>query len=464
MALWSQEYPYGTKTIGQIVDSVLHKAYKHLHGFSLASSHVSDVKDTAGPVTPSVGGKKGEFPPENVSAAISLYRCIIRTYAQGRRTPPKAALDVVLDALPDVDETSQSAEVRKFLFSDTYNIELNDLVCVLKQSFPWEDRFGQVIELVKNNASCESSKNDVIIARQGISSFLAQGPIPSYADNGDASTARIQTASVEEELAKKFTAVVDDLRFNNINSFEGWFKASQCMVMKADLVADRIGLSKGYSRNENYCVPKSPIWHKSLNTQDLETRQERESLQIRESWIETIGNDLSLFVKYKWSSLQSLECLSIDISRIVCDDKNQSSQSSTFGDIDALLLENDVCGWQEALGSIFVSSLRQIAYRCICMAMFVVNEGPGGSKNWLLISEITESLGIMLYSELLGSQSYGYPMHITPDYKRRELAKAALVCFEHAVEVIQNDTNKDSKIAWDLYFMIGKVSWHNKVS
>jgi hypothetical protein len=455
-AIWSQKYPYGTQTVGLLVDTFLHKAYRHLYGFLL----VSDVKDIAGSVTPLVGVKKGEYPPENVAAAISLYRCIMRTYSAGRRTPPKAALDTVLDALPEVKETMQSGEIRKFLFSDMCNINLNDLVSVLKQSFPWETRFGPLIEMIKNNASCELIGDEILVVRRGISTLLAQGPIPSYQDNGDYNSTRIQSALAEEELSKKLAAVVDDLCFNNANSFEGWFKASQCLIVKADLIADRIGLLKGFSRSDNFCVPTSPIHLKSLPIRELEARQELEAIKIRESWIETLGNDLSLFVKFQWSSLKSLECLATDISRLLCDEKSPNIQSTAFGNVEALLLENDVAGWQESLGGVFVSSLRQVAYRCICMAIYIANLGDDESKNWLLISEITESLGITLYAELLGSQSYGYPMHVTPDFIRRDNARTALVCFEYAVELIKerNNNEKDARLTWDLYFMIGKVS------
>ena len=82
-----------------------------------------------------------------------------------------------------------------------------------------------------------------------------------------------------------------------------------------------------------------------------------------------------------------------------------------------------------------------------------------------VVLEITESLGVSLYSELMGSQEYGYPMQEMTPARKREVAEAALVCFKTAACVDKSVGELGSSISggdeardfWDLHFMIGKV-------
>lgn len=478
-SLWSPEYPYGTRTIGLLLDSVLHKAYKYLHGFSLANATSVDTKDIFANSTVSGCGKKNEFPPENVPAAAMLYRCIIRAYSAGRKSPPKAALDFVLDALPEVRETDKSKAIHHFLFSQTNFFQMKDLTAVIQQAANWEKNFSQVESILPAQIVQDEQmepENESMIVRLGVSSLIAQGPLPHYQDSGDLNDSRSLCVLAEEELSKKFTAIIDDLRFSNVHNSEGWYKASQCLIMKAELIADRIGLSKGYTRSENFCIAemRAPIMSsESKELAELEMKQEREAELRREGWVESLGNDMSLFIRYNWSSLNSLEALSAEVGEIQfnllqlskddqTDDNDQMHRFHhlVWNEIDDLFAKNDIVGWQQAWGGIFVSSLRKVAYRCICISLAVAYKQDNETKNKLLISEIIESLGTMLYSDLMGSQAYGYPMHVVPTLLKREQFLTSLACFERAVEMTHELEKEkgDGRITWDLFFMMGKVS------
>lgn len=121
-AIWSQEYPYGTRKIGGQLDLLLHKAYRCLHGFSLGSSHLQ-VKESSGHVLNSSNStldpsKFRFFQPESMMAAAQLYRCVKRTYFHSRKLPPRAALETIASALPEIPESLKSRRIRSFLFSN----------------------------------------------------------------------------------------------------------------------------------------------------------------------------------------------------------------------------------------------------------------------------------------------------------------------------------------------------------
>jgi len=78
------------------------------------------------------------------------------------------------------------------------------------------------------------------------------------------------------------------------------------------------------------------------------------------------------------------------------------------------------------------------------------------------MSEMCESLGNAFYSELMASQSYGWPMRTVTSKKKRDLAVLANVCFQaairHADDSIETDDENENHCTWDLLFMVGKVS------
>jgi hypothetical protein len=473
-ALWSPTYPYGTQTIGLLIDTILHKAYKFLHGLSLTHALNSDSKESQANMLVPGSLKRVEFAPESASAAAVLYRCIIRAYSSGRKSPPKVALEFVLISLPAIEKSEKSEELHRFLFSSSSYFEVKDLPTIVTQASGWEKHFGSLERFLTNDSVEDYSKidNEAMIVRRGVTHLLAQGSLPQYQDSGDQNDSRSQSVHAEEELSRKFNAIIEDLSFGDITNIEGWYKASQCIVMKAEMIADRLGLSSGYARYQNFSVAgNNKMAPASASINDLEIQQENETGLKRGGWVESLGTDLSLFVNHNWCSLKSLEDLSLQLrtSRNVCLSSHVGPAGSiqpiddcedlVRRGIDDLFDADKVIEWQTAWGGVYVSSLRKIARRCICMSLFVASKREDRQKNHLLVSEIIESLGIMSYSELMGSQTYGFPMHVTPDYNKREQATSALACFECTVATIErNEDQNHGRVTWDLYFMIGKVS------
>jgi hypothetical protein len=101
--LWSEEYPFHTKYIGELLDTALHKTYRWLYGFALVGEQNHQLNagsELSHPVNNINEIANKTFKLESTVAAGQLYRCIIRAYAGGRRTPPKQALEAVSAALP----------------------------------------------------------------------------------------------------------------------------------------------------------------------------------------------------------------------------------------------------------------------------------------------------------------------------------------------------------------------------
>jgi len=199
----------------------------------------------------------------------------------------------------------------------------------------------------------------------------------------------------------------------------------------------------------------------------LVSSQDRERRLKEEGWTQCLGMDLSVFVHHNWSSFSSLKACSQKVGMaydelLKTNDEADPDHEHNFGarvwqEINDQFLKSDYISWQQAWGGLFVSSLRQSAYRCLSIALYLSYK----TKKDPLISEITDSLGVTLYSELMGSQVYGYPMQEMTLSRKREIAEAALACFERALEAGKpaedDDSSDEALMAWDLNFMIGKV-------
>jgi len=111
--------------------------------------------------------------------------------------------------------------------------------------------------------------------------------------------------------------------------------------------------------------------------------------------------------------------------------------------------------WQQAWGGLFVSALLHMAKKCLRVASFLAER-----KKENMYCEISESLGTMFYMELMGSESYGYPLCVLADRSKREKAKLALSYFERAISATSapDDSNQDDSnvVLWEVQFMIGK--------
>ena len=493
--LWVTEYPYGARSIGALIDFTLHKAYRALHGFVLtggstqqAITGMERLAASNDDITPSQVAK-----PESTLAVAQLYRCILRAYTSVRKSPPKEALECVASALPAVDDSERSRVIRRFLFSgDCEYFSHRDVIDLLNRGseqaqtnsalpdWVWEMEQPPGLESGVGK-HVDREMEDAFLVRKGICHELAQGPLPllsgSSTDGTKAakSTAqdstleeRIVAISNEEELSKKFDAIVDDLCYGDPVNSKGWYDASQCLLMKADLTADRLGLSKGFSRARDFHVPVTRIDLEFKSTlAHLIDEQGKEFERNSQGWITYLGNDLSVYIHHQWASFSSLrKCFdeigsgySDTLKGGLVDEDNYAAH--VLQEIGSLYDKGDYIGWQQAWGGLFVGALRKMSLRCMFIALYLLRRQDSelGSEG-LLTSEIAESLGIFYYSELMASQVYGYPMHVMTDHQKRRFAETALTCFQFAVDALgaaTNDKNPETRQTWDLAFMKGKV-------
>jgi hypothetical protein len=459
-SLWI-DYPYGTQTTGALVDSVLWKAYKCLHGFSITN----DTKESVS--CPSGTKQSHHFLPESKEAAAMLYRCIMRAYSHGRRTPPKAALEAVLAVLPRKEDSCKMLSIRNFLFSPTLREdEMEQLIQLASQHIDFDTTFRETIEFDWLTTAEEDGDDEASRVLRGLSRLISQGPIPRIPDCGDEKDWRSSSTQSEEELSTKFNALIDNLCFGNTKDWEGWFKASQCLNMKSDLIADRLGLSRGFTRSHNFCVPgRRHTEISSVQLAELLLLQEREQCDCMTGCVRSLGADMSLFVRFHWSSFESLTSCFQDISQfyesIISGDsiqvRNDGSSFQVWREIRNFYEKSALCRWQHAMGGLFVASLRLVAYRCLLLSLILLNDVNLSDKD-LYKSELAESLGVSLYVELMGSQVYGYPMKSMTDSRKRDLAVASSSCFEQAIKLTHGDDDLSGRVeAWDLLFMMGKV-------
>jgi hypothetical protein len=460
-SIWA-DYPFGTRAIGRLLDSLLFKAYKCLHGFSIPS--LSDNKESSSGTTfTSVKHK-----PESTAAATQLYRCIMRAYSQGRKSPPKLALDTVLSALPSLESTPKSKRIHEYLFcTGNSNSSMNGLTVFVTRGPKWEANLSDVSDWVcgMDEPIC-SDESGAWKVRRGISHLISQGPIPQYLEPGGEDDHRLSTVHLEEELYRKFSCILNCLSLGSTDDYESWYKAAQCLSVKADLIADRLGFSQGFSRGANFTASKRygpPAT--LLGIDELLEQQFRESCLHSEGWTEYVGMDLSMVVAVSWSSFESLESFSKQVGEgygalsgsAPSQGSGGTAELEAWYEIEKMRQRGDYIGWQQAWGSLFVSALRKIAFRCVRLALYILycRDSP---EDHVLVSEVVESLGVHFYTEIMGSQRYGYPMQKMTDYQKRELALVALSCFDTAAVVAAN-TSEDTTIrpTWDLKLMIGKV-------
>ena len=461
--LWAEEYPFGTRTTGILLDTTLHKAYKHLYGFTITSSskestHSSDDQHLVKSV------------PESPDAAAQLYRCIRRTYSTSRKSPPKSALECVASSLPPAVETATSKAVRNLVFyPNKLSFLSKEIKAVVSRTSGWTSLFEELELILRRDGqgTDDLDEDDMMTVRKGIYSELAKGSLPSLSSGSidthkshrgdDPATAdeRSVVAQNEQSVSRKFRCILDNLSFGDTDNAEGWAGAAQCLQLKADAIADRIGYSEGFSRSLNFSVPSNREQAgESMTFPDLMAHQERDCHRNVEGWVPFVGDDLSLYVDYSWSSLKSLNIFFQKLR------PKGSFESQILSELRELLIKGDVVLWQQALGGMFVESLRRIATKCLSVALFLLDARKLRSPDDdVLKSEILESLGTLYYSKLMGNQVYGYPLRILTDHQKRDLSNTARLCFQTALETINStgDADDNSQVTWDLHFMIGKV-------
>ncbi|CAJ1966696.1 unnamed protein product [Cylindrotheca closterium] len=476
-SLWAKEYPYTTRSTGEVLDVLLRRSYRWLFGFTLVGE-----KENTSSTTDNLARN---LQPESTSAAARLYRCIVRTYPSGRRSPPKSALEVVSSALPPIEETEKSRSLKEFVFqSNGAETGTKSVLRLMEKAESWNrpfkkikdllDQEQEVSEITSVAAGASSTADEAYRVRRGISSELASGQVPAnLADTGqkgksDSSSEdeRLLCLKHEEEASKKFLAIIDDICLGNANDTTSWYRAAQCVALKAELIADRLGLSKGYARSNDFSAPSQPRRLKKRLTLDvLEAEQKREDLKISQNWVTVLGQDLSVYVRHSWSSFSSLQACSDEIKKSLGDrgnlDKSQKTlEMVALKNLEKMNASQKFLEWQEAWGGIFVFALKKLALRLLCTALFMVeSKEKVESDDKILNSEICEAIGVALYSQMMASQNYGYPMHTMSEDRKRSIAMVAKVAFERAANGIKEDESQET---WDLTFMVGKC--HEKIA
>ena len=463
--LWA-DYAVGTRKVGALLDSLLRKIYKCLHGFNLSSS--ADSKE--GTQVSANDFSPPTFRPEGVKAAAQLYRCVMRTSGFGRKTPPKTALDTILAALPEMSTSARAQKIRSSLFNvNPGHLDLKGLVSAAQKAPSWEDYFRDIAEcfsMVMDDI--EEHDEESTLVRQGIAHLIAQGPLPQYQDTPE-SDARLETTSVENELSRKFNSILFELSYGNLTNCKNWVKAAQCCWTKAEMIADRIGKQKKFVQCRDFFV-KGQITGgpEGLNLSELIAKQEREDELRLVGWIEVVGRDLSVYMDHCWSSFNSLK----DCSRALETQFKEASEKTeeladsiqSYEDVTRLFREGNFDLWQQNWGGLFVSSLRNLARRCMGIALFVSYKGLDKTIEMgdeRLAAEICESLGTFMYSEVSGSQIYGYPMRPLTDKRKRDYAEMASTFYRESLALQKRNTKRDKdeiSTDWDILFMIGKVS------
>ena len=119
--------------------------------------------------------------------------------------------------------------------------------------------------------------------------------MPQYQDSPE-NDARAETASVENELLKKFDAILFELCHGNLADCKNWVKAAQCCWTKAEMVADRIGKNSNIVECRQFVV-KGQVSSASdgVDLSLLVANQEREEELRLVGWTEAIGQDLSVY-------------------------------------------------------------------------------------------------------------------------------------------------------------------------
>lgn len=480
--LWQEYYPYRTRSIGAIADSALHKVYKLLYGITIQGHWVGPEKDK------SYDDKsRPSNQPESTQAAAQLYRCIHRAYSTGRKSVPQAALECVLLALPKAESSKRRQLVEDFLFKkDEESVSPESIMRLAKDDERWkapfETFYNTTLQLYNRNLN-EDPKDEIYLIRRGIARQLALSPLPTMSQvdvdiKGNkvenlhkVTEERSQAAFQEKELTKKFWAIIDHFCYSEPACFQDWLSIAECATLKAELIADRLGLSFGFLKSRNFSIPTGRRRQKGklLQLNELVDAQERRYRQHKADWIPFIGENLSLYVAHQWSCVKSLEKCAEDVSSRYCEFAKQIVEkrldnecpeyfeTHAWNSIQTMHKDKDYVGWQQAWGGMFIEALRVIALKSSAMAFYLLDKNEKianlDTEKALLQSEVLESLGVAMYSALRGSQGYGYPMRVICDFQKRKLAEASHVCFFSAAKKVEHD---DDQVTYDLFLMTGK--------
>ena len=345
--LWAPKYPFGFRTAGLQLDGLLHKAYRCLHGIHLVSHHASNSSFvTSNHHAEGSKKKKCFFPPENAKKSVQLYRCVVRTYANCRRSLPIDALQCVALSLPPDDKTDDFRSIQNYIFKrngktggekeekdgdNLTQISTNFPPCVLKEHHTDDTNKGESSNTGESRAS--KHENDIYLVRKGICEHLVEGPIPRLGSSStssmkpteDANTfshsneERKLTEATEVALYEKTTTIIDTLNYDPQNCL-AWYRAGICLGIKADIIMDRINRTKPACSGDFY-LPKfsSLAFRQAYFNEDIHpplhfSRNCHTGLggEDRNLSCSFLGLDLHIYMKYRWSNFSTLKSIQPD--------------------------------------------------------------------------------------------------------------------------------------------------------
>ncbi len=388
---WSEEYPYGSRKCGEMIDNELSKAYRFIYGFN-TQGHNANFADSS----------RKSFIPESTAAAAQLFRCIRRMFHNNRRSPPTKALEIVAAALPPADETEVSKAIRRYLFSPDKDI---DRIRSSGSDKPLEFPDWVLSQSGPTSSPSEQRIDDIDIIRKGVCHELAKGSImkldgqnSSSADQG-LSEERELTKSNELSLNKKFCAVLDDLCYNPRN-IEGWMLLSECLGFKADIICDRlVPLTEPHNSADFSLTNDSKRLHTSTLTLDeLEDSQIEEYKATRKKWLPFIGGDLYVYMKHPWCSFSSLHACAQDIKCSLRQEKLDAEEGpeplefTFWKEIDMFFANGQYLSYMNAWAGMFVAALKTMRLRALVVARYLAKSHQIGQLNEMHPSAVSEDV------------------------------------------------------------------------
>ena len=334
----------------------------------------------------------------------------------------------------------------------------NEKFFELDSTFP-----GWVLDSdLDSEMNMSNDKLEIHLVRRWLSRDFARGSLPILGvdRSNDLVEERERLLRYEELLRNQFEASLNELYFSP-NSFEGWFRAGQCLIANADAIVDRIEFATEAYKSMDILYEPNTVNIPSILITNIHAHHVQEQQNWRNNDISSYFKDLEFCIRHPWATFSSLISFVDDLKKFSKDDRMSDDKiDSVLNDLDQLYSDKNFATWQTNLGSIKVAALRKIAHRCfrtaLCLAKSVVDKQDiFDPDTTALVAEMSEIVGTHFYRELLRATVYGTSILPMSDGVKICLANKAQLCFEFAIDL--NRKLEDVPL-WELTFMVGKVS------